>query len=133
MAAPLDKLDLPGSEEFTSTLGKIVWLLGMSKEHRREPISTIENSFIAPLMFKQLRLIFEGRNPIAALTWAYASPAVRERVEAGEPLELQDWRSGSEFVVVDCVSPFVKSDIVKEKFVAEIDRIRTAQQSKVGE
>ena len=133
MTKPLDKLDLPSSDEFTKTLGKVVWLLGMSKEHRREPISTIEASFIAPLMFKQLRLIFEGKNPVAAVTWAYASPAVRERIDAGEPLDLQDWRSGPELVIVDCVSPFVKRDIVKEKFLAEIDRIRSVQPAKTDE
>ena len=132
METPLGKFDAPSSEEFSAKLGQVVWLLGMSKEHSIRPISSIESSFTAPLLLKQLQIVSEGKNPIAVLTWAYASPLIRKRVDAGEPLELKDWRSGTELVIVDCVSPFVKEETVRERFLAEIEKLQFVHQNKMG-
>jgi len=126
----LEKLGAPSSDEFTKTLGQVVWLLGLSSKHRIKEISTIEASYIAPLMLQQLRIFSEGKQPLAALTWAYASPEVRKRIEAGETPNLQDWRSGSELVVVDCISPFTDGEDVKMRFLAEVEKIRTTNEMK---
>jgi len=49
------------------------------------------------------------------------SDAVRARVEAGETLALEDWRSGASLVVVDVVSPFAEAEGVRERFLEKLD------------
>ena len=129
MNAPvsLEKLDAPSSEQFSQALGKVVWLLGMSENHAAKTIATIEPTFTAPLVFKQLRIFSKGKQPVAAVTWAYASEPVRRKIEAGEQLELQDWRSGPELTVVDCVSPFMERKKVEERFLQEISALDLLQ------
>lgn len=117
-------LDVPSSEEFTRALGQIVWLMTMSKAHANLPIVQLQSKFIAPLMFKQVRVFTKGKQPLAALSWAYASTDLRARLQRGDRnLSLQDWRSGPEIVVVDCVSPFVDGQIFEQQFIDQVNSI----------
>ena len=89
------KPDLPTSEEFSQTMGQVAWLMTLSKEHRSKPISYQEAHLTAPLMFKQVRVFEKDKQPLAAVIWAYVSPEVKSKIEAGGyTLSLQDWRSG---------------------------------------
>jgi len=119
--------DVPTSDEFTRTLGQVSWLLTLSKKHREQPISFIETSICVPLMFKQLRVFLKGKQPVAALTWAYVSVEVAEKVKCGDELALADWRSGPDVVVVDCISPLLDPQVFIKKFNAELSAIQERQ------
>lgn len=114
---------LPSSEEFTHVLGQVTWLMTLSKPHRERLIAHIDDLVIAPLMLKQVRVYLKGKQPLAAVTWAYASPEVKSKI-ATPPfiLSLNDWRSGSEIVIVDCISPFADPNIFVEQFKNQAGR-----------
>ena len=66
---------------------------------------------------QQFKLYSKGKQPIAFLAWATVSDEVKERFDAGNmALELKDWRSGSNLIVVDCISPFADPDQIVEQF-----------------
>ncbi|WP_162528233.1 toxin-activating lysine-acyltransferase [Gemmobacter caeruleus] len=110
-AAPLT----PGSEEFLRSLGQITWLMGLSDSHRDLPIHEIEARIQVPLMLRQVRIYTEGPRPIAALTWAGVSESIRQALQFPQfRMRMQDWRSGPDIIVVDCISPFAP----REKFEA---------------
>ncbi len=103
-----EKIEIPTSEEFTSTLGKASWLLTQSGLHKSKPVSWIEPNIMAPLMFKQLRVFARGKQPLAFLTWGYVSFAVSERLKHPEyQIALADWRSGPDVAVVEWYCRFV--------------------------
>lgn len=117
--------DVPTSEEFVTTMGRVCWLLSMSNDHRKLPIEMIEAHVSAPLMFKQVRVFMRDKQPIAAVIWAYASEEVKARVAAGNyVMALEDWRSGPEIIVVDCVSPAVERQGVIDAFMSEVAQAR---------
>ena len=53
---------------------------------------------------------------MAFLTWATVSDAAKAKVEAGELLDLADWTSGDNLVVVDVVSPFNPAEVFEKRF-----------------
>ena len=108
---------LPSSEEFTHVLGQVTWLMTLSKSHRERLIAHIDDLVVAPLMLKQVRVYLKGKQPLAAVMWAYASPEVKAKI-AAPPfiMALNDWRSGPEIVVVDCISPFADPNMFFEQF-----------------
>ncbi len=112
---------VPTSEEFTRTVGQVTWLMTMSKEHRDKPVSYIETYVSAPLMFKQVRVFLKGKQPLAALVWAYVSEEISDKIDAGgHTMGLQDWRCGPEVKVVDCVSPFADGQIFIDEFMSQV-------------
>ena len=118
---PACQPDVPTSEEFLRTMGQVGWLLTLSPEHRNRPIAFLETHVAAPLMMKQVRVVTRGNQPIAALTWAYASPEVKARIEAGDrDMALGDWRSGPEIVIVEVISPLVDRQIIIEQFLGQV-------------
>lgn len=97
----------------------------VSKEYRSKDMAFVEAGICAPLMYKQLRVFLQGKQPVAVLTWAYASEEVKEKVVAGEgPLQLHEWRSGPEVVVVDCISPFADKKKFIDAFETEVASIK---------
>lgn len=60
---------------------------------------------------------------VRALAKATVSDEVKARIENGDKdLDLKDWRSGGNLVVVDCVSPFNSADMFVDKFLASINQ-----------
>ena len=112
------KTELPDAQTFGSTMGNAVWLMTMDKRYRDRPIREIEALVATPILLRQFKLYSKDDQPVAFLTWASVSDAVKARVEAGEPLALEDWRSGASIVVVDVVSPFAEAEGVRERFLA---------------
>lgn len=111
----------PTSEEFTRTLGQVTWLMTLSEQHRDCPISVIEAHVSAPLMFKQVRVFLKGKQPVAALIWAYVSPDVKAKIDGGNHvMALQDWRSGPDVKVVDCISPFAEGQVFIDQFMTQV-------------
>lgn len=112
----------PTSDEFTRTMGQVTWLMTLSKAHRDKPISLIEAHVSAPLMFKQVRVFTKGKQPLAAVLWAYVSPEVKAKLEGGDyVMTLQDWRSGPEVVIVDCISPLMDPQMFVDQFMAQVE------------
>lgn len=112
---------LPTSDEFSQTLGNVVFLMSISKEHRQKPVSWIEAHISAPLIFKQVRMFKKGKQPVAALSWAYVSPEVKKKIDSGDyTMTLDDWRSGSEVVIVECISPLMDPILFIEQFKSEV-------------
>jgi len=96
-----------------------------SKSHRVSDIALIESHVVAPLMFKQVRVYTKDKQPLAAIIWAYASKKIKEKLSQDRyRMSLQDWRSGNEIAIVDCVSPFINSQIFIEQFMREIEEIQ---------
>lgn len=117
--------DVPTSEEFLRVMGQVCWLMSLSKDHRDKPISFIEAHVSAPLMLKQVRVFTRGNQPIAAISWAYASPEVQARIKAGEHvMGLTDWRSGPEVAIVDVISPLMDGKIFTDQFLGEVAKLR---------
>lgn len=112
----------PSSDEFTRTLGQVTWLMTVCAPHRGKPVSWIEAQMVAPLMFKQVRVFLKGKQPIAALSWAYASDAVAQKLATGDHvMALEEWRSGPKVVVAACISPFAPGQTFIERFMAEVE------------
>lgn len=112
---------VPTSEEFLRTMGQVSWLMTLSPEHRDRPIRYLEAHLAAPLMLKQVRVVTRGSQPVAALSWAYASPEVKARIEAGgHVMALGEWRSGPEIVIVEVISPLIDRQIVINQFLGQI-------------
>jgi len=105
------------SPTFASTLGQAVFLMTVSKRHRDLKISVIEEIVSTAIFLQQFKLYSKGKQPIAFLAWATVSDEVKERFDAGNvALELKDWRSGSNLIVVDCISPFTSEKEIKKQF-----------------
>lgn len=114
--APLDPKDsiLRDDKTFASVMGNAVWLMTMSKAHRDLPIRTVEELLSPAILLRQFRLFSKGKQPLAFLIWASVSDEVKARIEAGDKkLDLEEWRSGSNIVVIDCISPMAPA----QKFI----------------
>mgnify|MGYP000303369547 CR=1 FL=1 len=117
--------DVPTSEEFSRTMGQVAWLMTLSKKHRDLPISYQETHLAAPLMFKQVRVFTKGKQPLAAVIWAYVSPEIKQKLEAGDyTMQLEDWRSGPEVAIVDCISPLVDPKVFVDQFLSQVEDAR---------
>jgi len=109
--------DVPTSEEFTRTLGQVTWLMTVAESHRDKQASWIETHVCAPLMLKQVRVYVKGKQPLAVIIWAYASQEVKDRLMTQDKsMTLQDWRSGPNVTIVDCISPFLDPQAFVERF-----------------
>lgn len=102
---------------FGSALGQAVWLMTMDKRYRDLPVHEIERIVATPILLRQFKIYSKGKQPVAFLSWAQVTDTGKARIEAGEPLELKDWRSGETVVVVDCVSPFNPREVFVESFL----------------
>ena len=106
------------AQTFGSVMGQAVWLMTMSKTHRDLPIHTVEDLISPAILLKQFRLYSQGKQPVAFLVWASVSDEIKARIENGDKkLELPDWRSGSNIVVLDCISPLHPAQTFIDKFL----------------
>lgn len=115
------------AQTFASALGQAVWLMTMDPAYRDLPIREIEARVATPIFLQQFKVYLKGKQPVAFLTWALASDDVKARIEAGDKvLELKDWRSGTNRVVVECVSPFVEAEVFIKQFGASLANVAGA-------
>lgn len=121
----------PGAPQTVAeALGQVVWLLSQSALHRELKLKDLEWSFMPPIMNEQFRLFRLGAMPaldqvpaeqfgMAGMTreglehlplgvaiWASLSEEAEAKLERGEHLALQDWRSGDRLWLVEFVTPF---------------------------
>ena len=108
---------------FASTLGQAVWLMTMSKEHRELSIKQLEENALAAILLQQFKMYMKAKRPVAFLTWAAVSDDIKKRMDKGDKtLELTDWRSGNNIVIIDCVSPFNPPKIFEEEFIKKLKK-----------
>ena len=105
---------------FGSVLGQVVWLMSMSKEHRDLPIHVIDQHVLPAILLKSFKLYSKGKQPVAFLAWAAVSDEVKERIESGShPIRIDEWRSGENIIVLDCVAPLADRAELEAKFLTE--------------
>jgi cytolysin-activating lysine-acyltransferase len=127
------KLNTLDAQTFASVMGQAVWLMTMSKKHRDLPIREIENLVAPAILLRQFKLYSKGKQPVAFLTWANVSDEVKARLDKGErSLEIADWRSGTNIVVMDCVSPFNPAETFSQKFLSSAHEIVAQNETKVN-
>ena len=107
--------------EFGKFLGLACWLMTMSKEHRSLPMSVLDDRILPAILLKQFRLIKKDDTPVAFLTWALVSDETKDRLSKPDAkLQLAEWRSGTNLIIVDCVSPFAPVEKVKSDFLSRM-------------
>ncbi len=111
-------------------LGQIVWLLSQSPMHRELKIKDLEWSFMPAILVEQFRVFRFGplpgsenldtaafaklgltkegleQMPLGVAIWAKLSEEAEARLENGEMLKAEDWRSGERLWLVELISPF---------------------------
>lgn len=111
-------------------LGQIVWLLSQSPLHREMKIKDLEWSFMPAVLFEQFRVFRFGplpgggnidpkafaqigltkegleQMPLGVAIWAKLSAEAEGRLEKGEKLTAEDWKSGDRVWLVEMISPF---------------------------
>lgn len=111
------------SKDFSEALGQVTWLMTMSADHKQLPISVIDERILPAIVLKQFKVLTKGKMPIAFLAWATVSDEVQKKFEAGrEALELKDWRSGDNLMVVECISPFGSAEVIKSGFIEKFNK-----------
>jgi cytolysin-activating lysine-acyltransferase len=122
--------DSGGPRTVAEAIGQIVWLLSQSAVHRELKIKALEWSFMPavvseqfrifrfgptpglsdadPASFEQFGLTREGLEtlPLGVAIWANLSEAAEAKLEAGEQLSAEDWKSGDRTWLVELISPF---------------------------
>lgn len=115
-------------------LGQIVWLLSQSAMHRELRIKDLEWSFMPAVLNEQFRIFRFGplpgagnldptafarlgmtkegleQMPLGVSIWAKLSEAAEARLDAGEHLKAEDWRSGERLWLVELISPFANGE-----------------------
>lgn len=91
----------------------------MSKAHRELPIRDIEAIAATPILLKQFKIYSKDGQPVAFLSWARVRGDLANKANvSSSDLSLEDWRSGDNLIVVDCVSPFAAANEFKRLFFA---------------
>ncbi|UWR90345.1 toxin-activating lysine-acyltransferase [Phaeobacter inhibens] len=113
----------PDAPTFASAFGQAVWLMTISKDHRKLHIEEIEELVTPAVLLQQFKIYMKGKQPIAFLSWATVSDDVKARMDAGNrKLELHEWRSGPNIEIVECVSPFASTEEIKRQFLENIHK-----------
>jgi cytolysin-activating lysine-acyltransferase len=110
-------------------LGQTVWILSQSPLHRELRIKDLEWSFMSAILHEQFRIFRFGplpgldvnpqtlapkgltqealeQLPLGIAIWAKVSATAEAKLEKGEPLTLEEWRSGDSLWLVELISPF---------------------------
>jgi cytolysin-activating lysine-acyltransferase len=111
-------------------LGQIAWLLSQSPMHRELKIKDLEYSFMPAVLYEQFRIFRFGplpgsenldqaqfaklgltkegleQMPLGVAIWAKLSDEAEVRLDKGEKLKAEDWKSGDRLWLVELISPF---------------------------
>jgi len=132
---PTSPVPPPGTPRTVAeALGQIVWVLSQSPLHRELPIKALEWSFMPAILSEQFRIFRFGplpglaevdpkvltsvgllkgsleELPLGVAIWARLSAAAEAKLEAGEHLSTEDWRSGDRVWLIELISPFATKD-----------------------
>jgi cytolysin-activating lysine-acyltransferase len=110
-------------------LGQVVWLLSQSPLHRELRIKDLEWSFMPAILHEQFRIFRFGplpgaenidpstlaagftraaveQLPLGVAIWGKLSAAAEAKLEKGEHLTHEEWRSGDRVWLIELISPF---------------------------
>ena len=110
-------------------LGQVVWLLSQSPLHREIRIKDLEWSFMPAILYEQFRIFRFGplpgtenidpatlaagftreaveQLPLGVAIWGKLSAAAEAKLEKGERLSHEEWRSGERVWLIELISPF---------------------------
>lgn len=110
-------------------LGQVTWLFSQSPTHKRLSIGDLEWSVMPALLHEQFRVFRFGplpglddvqsgayppgldragleRMPLGVAFWGSLSEDAEAKVERGERLSLEDWKSGERLWLLELISPF---------------------------
>ena len=113
-------------------LGQIVWLLSQSPVHKELQIKALEWSFMPAILHEQFRVFRFGKlpglenvdaaklgtgmtaealeqMPLGVAIWTKLSEAAEKKLEKGEHLTLEEWKSGDRVWLVEMISPFANA------------------------
>ncbi len=111
-------------EQFGTTFGLAVWLMTMDKAYADTPVKELEAKVLAAILLQQFKLYSKEGQPVAFLTWAAVSDEIKRKIETeAYELELTDWRSGNNIIVLECVSPFAERKLFEEEFVKNLREV----------
>ena len=115
-------------------LGQITWLLSQSPQHRELKLKDLEWSIMPAIVQEQFRVFRMGKLPgaekvgpkdakVTGLTlesveqlplgvaiWARLSEAAEAKIERGEHLTLQEWKSGDRVWLIELIAPFANAE-----------------------
>jgi cytolysin-activating lysine-acyltransferase len=115
-----------GPMTVSGTLGEIVWLLTQSPGHRYLFVADLEWLVMTPMLLGQFRTFRSQDRVVGLALWAYLSPEVEARLEAGVPrLSPADWKSGDRPWLVELVAPFGGTDAMVEELRRTVFRGKT--------
>jgi cytolysin-activating lysine-acyltransferase len=115
-------------------LGQITWLLSQSPLHRELKVKDLEWSIMPAVIHEQFRVFRMGKlpgaeqvrsknalgaslslesveqMPLGVAIWAKLSEAAEAKVEKGEHLTLEEWKSGDRVWLIELISPFANAE-----------------------
>ncbi|MFC7535910.1 toxin-activating lysine-acyltransferase [Sphingomonas sp. GCM10030256] len=114
-------------------LGQVTWLFTQSPAHKHLKISDLEWSVMPALVHEQFRIFSFGplpgledakpedllpgvtregleQMPLGVALWGWLSPAAEEKVEAGERLSAEEWKSGDRLWLLELIAPFATAE-----------------------
>jgi cytolysin-activating lysine-acyltransferase len=110
-------------------LGQITWLFSQSGAHKNLKIADLEWSVMPALLVEQFRIFRFGplpgvdklkpedfpsgltkdgfeQMPLGVAFWGWLSEEAEAKVERGERLAAEDWKSGDRLWLLELISPF---------------------------
>lgn len=120
----------PGAPKTVAeAIGQIVWLLTQSPLHREMKLKDLESTFMPAVVHEQFRIFRFGplpgtenidpstlapgmskeaieQLPLGVAIWGHLSEAAEGKLEAGERLTPEEWKSGDRTWLVELISPF---------------------------
>jgi cytolysin-activating lysine-acyltransferase len=110
-------------------LGQITWLFSQSTAHKQLRVGDLEWSVMPALVHEQFRIFRFGplpgvedletrtlmpgftkegleRMPLGVALWGELSAEAEAKVERGERLKLEEWKSGDRLWLLELISPF---------------------------
>lgn len=115
-------------------LGQVVWVLSQSAMHKELKIKDLEWSMMPPILHEQFRIFSFGpmagldkfdpddfqktgftkeglqNMPLGVAVWAKVSEGAEQKLEKGEHLTLEEWKSGDRVWLVEMISPFANAE-----------------------
>lgn len=115
-------------------LGQIVWVLSRSPAHREIRIKELEQTFLPAILHQQFRVFRFGalpdegdpeavelaklgftkqgleQMPLGVAIWARLSAAAEAKLENGERLTIEEWKSGDRVWLVEHIVPFANKE-----------------------
>lgn len=108
---------------FASTLGQAIFLMSLSDKHKNLPIKIIEKRILPAIFLRHFKLYLKEKQPIAFITWASVSDNLKTKMSVEHvDLDLNEWRSGNNLIVVDCISPFNPPETFEQRFFEQVKK-----------